>query len=73
MRGVFESNLRDFQGPDNVVNNAIKATLASDHKARFVLMNNGVTIIARVLRRTANKFHIKDFDYEWLPNKQRPF
>lgn len=61
MRGAFESNLRDFQGPDNVVNNAINNTLASDHKARFVLMNNGVTIIARVLRRTANKFHIEDF------------
>lgn len=61
MRGAFESNLRDFQGADNTVNNAIKATLASDHKARFVLMNNGVTIIARVLRRTANKFHIEDF------------
>jgi hypothetical protein len=60
MRGAFESNLRDFQG-DNVVNIAIKATLASDHKARFVLMNNGITIIARVLRRTANKFHIEDF------------
>lgn len=61
MRGIFESNLRDFQGPSNLVNNAIKDTLASDHKARFVLMNNGVTIIARVLRRTANKFHIEDF------------
>jgi hypothetical protein len=48
-RGLFESNIRDFQGY-NQVNDAIKTTLASDHKARFVLMNNGVTIIARVLR-----------------------
>jgi len=45
-RGLFESNIRDFQGY-NQVNEAIKNTLASDHKARFVLMNNGVTIIAR--------------------------
>jgi len=59
-RGLFESNIRDFQGY-NQVNDAIKATLASDHKARFVLMNNGITIIARVLRRTAHKFHIEDF------------
>jgi AIPR protein len=61
MRGIFESNLRDFQGPNNPVNNAIKETLASGHRARFVLMNNGVTIIARVLQRTAHKFHIEDF------------
>ena len=59
-RGLFESNIRDFQG-HNQVNEAIKTTLTSDHKARFVLMNNGVTIIARVLRRTAYKFHIEDF------------
>jgi hypothetical protein len=61
MRGIFESNLRDFQGPNNPVNNAIKETLGSGHRARFVLMNNGVTIIARVLQRTAHKFHIEDF------------
>jgi hypothetical protein len=60
MRGIFESNLRDFQSY-NTVNSAIKTTLESDHRARFVLMNNGVTIIARVLRRTAHKFHIEDF------------
>lgn len=57
LRAICET----FKAPDNTVNNAIKTTLASDHKARFVLMNNGVTIIARVLRRTANKFHIEDF------------
>jgi hypothetical protein len=59
-RGLFERNIRDFQGK-NPVNDAIRKTLTSDHKARFVLMNNGVTIIARVLRRTAYKFHIEDF------------
>ena len=60
-RGLFESNVRDFQGY-NQVNDAIKSTLGSDHKGRFVLMNNGVTIIARVLqRRPAHVFHIEDF------------
>lgn len=59
-RGLFESNIRDFQGY-NTVNDAIRRTLTSDHRARFVLMNNGITIIARVLRRTAYKFHIEDF------------
>lgn len=60
VRGLFESNIRDFQGY-NTVNDAISKTLDSDHKARFVLMNNGITIIARVLHRTAYKFHIGDF------------
>jgi hypothetical protein len=60
IRGLFESNLRDFQSY-NTVNTSIRQTLESDHKARFVLMNNGITIIARVLRRTAYKFHIEDF------------
>lgn len=61
MRGIFESNIRDFQGY-NAVNDAILETLDSNHKARFVLMNNGVTIIARVLTRgTGYKFHIEDF------------
>ncbi len=62
MRGIFEINLRDFQGMNNSVNIAIETTLASDHRARFVLMNNGVTIIARVMKRgTAHKFFIEDF------------
>ncbi len=60
MRQIFESNIRDFQG-SNPVNDAIKDTLQSDHRARFALMNNGVTVIARVLRRTSNRFHIEDF------------
>jgi hypothetical protein len=61
MRGMFESNIRDFQGY-NPVNDAILETLDSSHKARFVLMNNGVTIIARVLKRgTGYNFHIEDF------------
>ena len=60
MHGIFESNLRDFQKYNNV-NTAISTTLDSNHKARFLLMNNGVTIIARKLQRTAHKFHIEDF------------
>jgi hypothetical protein len=39
----------------------IGGTLTSDHKSRFALMNNGVTVIARNLQLTGNKFHIEDF------------
>jgi len=57
---VFYSNPRDWQ-EYNDVNEEIKATLQSDAKARFVLMNNGITIIARDIRPTGDKFTIEDY------------
>jgi hypothetical protein len=60
IRSIFYDNVRDWQG-DNPVNTEIGDTLKSDHKARFALMNNGVTVIARNLQLTGNKFHIEDF------------
>jgi len=57
---LFHSNPRDWQDY-NDVNNEIKATLESEAKSRFVLMNNGITIIARNVRPTGNKFIIEDF------------
>jgi AIPR protein len=59
--GLFYSNPRDWQDY-NDVNNEIKATLQSPaNKGRFVLMNNGITIIARKIRPTGNKFVIEDY------------
>jgi hypothetical protein len=57
---LFYSNPRDWQGY-NDVNEEIKNTLQSDAKARFVLMNNGITIIARDIRPTGDKFTIEDY------------
>jgi hypothetical protein len=57
---LFYSNPRDWQGY-NEVNAEIKGTLNSDGKSRFVLMNNGITIIARNVRPTGNKFVIEDY------------
>lgn len=57
---LFYSNPRDWQDY-NEVNLEIKATLESDAKNRFVLMNNGITIIARDVRPTGNKFVIEDY------------
>ncbi len=58
---IFDDNVRDWQGY-NKVNDQIKATLESDDKrARFILMNNGVTIITRILKQNASKFYIEDF------------
>ncbi len=58
--GLFYSNPRDWQ-EYNDVNSEIKETLLSDGKNRFVLMNNGITIIARDIRPTGNKFVIEDY------------
>ena len=57
---LFYDNVRDWQG-DNEVNSEIKGTLESDERARFVLMNNGITIIARTLQPTGNNFTIEDY------------
>jgi len=57
---LFYSNPRDWQDY-NEVNLEIKGTLESENKSRFVLMNNGITIIARDVRPTGNKFVIEDY------------
>jgi AIPR protein len=60
LSGLFYSNPRDWQDY-NDVNAEIKDTLKSQDKSRFVLMNNGITIIARSVRPTGNKFVIGDY------------
>jgi hypothetical protein len=61
LRGIFYDNVRDWQD-FNVVNSEMRETLASEEmRARFALMNNGVTIIAKTLRTTANRFYIEDY------------
>lgn len=57
---LFYDNVRDWQG-DNDVNIEIKDTLGSDARDRFVLMNNGITVIARELTLTGDTFHIEDY------------
>jgi len=47
-RNIFYENVRDFKGERNKVNSDISETLKStDFKDKFVLLNNGVTIVAR--------------------------
>lgn len=61
LRGIFYDNVRDWQD-FNPVNTEMRETLSADGaKARFALMNNGVTIIAKTLRTTANRFYIEDY------------
>lgn len=58
---LFYDNIRDFQG-HNAVNSEISKTLESDEgRERFSVLNNGVTLVARGLRITGNKFVVSDF------------
>jgi len=60
-KSLFTDNVRDFRGEENDVNAEIAETLRSPNKDRFPILNNGVTIVARTLTVTGDKFYIKDF------------
>ncbi|MEP7153195.1 MAG: AIPR family protein [Nitrospira sp.] len=61
LKTIFYDNVRDWQDY-NAVNSEIRQTLAATaQRKRFSLMNNGVTIIAKALRATGNRFHIEDY------------
>lgn len=61
LKGLFYDNVRDFQG-DNPVNTEIRDTLRdSAIKNSFVLLNNGVTIVAKSIQKTGSIFTIRDF------------
>jgi AIPR protein len=60
IHSIFYDNVRDWLG-ETEINVEVGNTLTSDAKARFALMNNGVTVIARALQLTGNRFHIEDF------------
>lgn len=61
LKGIFYDNVRDWQ-QYNPVNSEMRDTLQDEEsRARFCLMNNGVTLIAKTLSSTGNRFHIEDY------------
>ncbi len=60
IRGLFYDNVRDFQG-DNPVNLEMEETLKTVEQQLFVLMNNGVTIVADSISKTGDLFTIEDY------------
>jgi hypothetical protein len=60
IQSLFHENVRDWQGY-NRINDEIRQTLQSGARDRFVLMNNGVTIVAKSLHTTGHKFTMSDF------------
>ena len=61
LRGLFNENVRDFQG-DNSVNKEIEETLQNDAKKAFVLMNNGITIVSEEASSTGDRFTLTGFN-----------
>ena len=60
IESLFYDNVRGYEGY-NDINSEIRETLTSAESDRFVLMNNGVTIIAKGLLTTGDKFTMNDF------------
>jgi hypothetical protein len=58
--GIFYDNVRDWQDY-NEVNSGIRDTILSEKRPRFVLMNNGVTIIARGFKQVGDTLTIENF------------
>ena len=58
-KNVFYDNVRDYQG-DNEVNLEIAETIKSAAN-KFILLNNGVTIICKKLTNLRNKFTLTDY------------
>jgi hypothetical protein len=60
-KSLFYDNVRDFQG-ENSVNSGIEETIkSSQRKDSFVLLNNGITVVAKTLNRTGSIFTISDY------------
>lgn len=61
LRSLFYDNVRDWQD-FNRVNDKIRKTIESEYdRPRFALMNNGITLIAKKMRGTGNRFSIEDY------------
>ena len=61
-KSLFTDNVRDFQGDRNAVNNDIRRTLQNPaNRERFVILNNGITIVARDLQLTRDNVTVTDY------------
>ncbi|GGZ54409.1 AIPR family protein [Paraglaciecola chathamensis] len=62
-KNLFYENVRDFQGQNNAVNSEISGTLTDEKKIdKFLLLNNGVTIVAKEFSNIrSNEYEICDY------------
>lgn len=60
--GIFDQNIRDFEGVSNDVNTKMRETLQSNSsRPRFGVMNNGVTVIAKEMNPAADSYVLRDY------------
>ena len=60
-KSIFYDNIRDFQGY-NPVNKEINETVTRDNlKDKFVLFNNGITIVAKSVNKVGTSFKLIDY------------
>jgi len=61
IKTIFYDNVRDFQGY-NKVNSGIRKTIKEKStNDKFVLLNNGITIVAKTLNKVGSAFKITEF------------
>ena len=61
IKSILYDNVRDFQG-ENDVNVEIAETLNSSEADKFVILNNGITIICKELKNiVCNQFSLEDY------------
>jgi hypothetical protein len=59
---VFQENVRAYLGEENVVNSSILNTLQhAQHRDRFCILNNGITVISPDIRVQAGTISLYDF------------
>ncbi|EMG35641.1 AIPR protein [Desulfocurvibacter africanus PCS] len=59
-KNTFSDNIRDYMGHSNV-NEEISTTIQDDTKKKyFILLNNGITAVARKIKRTKNNLIIEN-------------
>lgn len=61
-KGLFYDNVRDFLGTENSVNKDIETTIRSTNQRNlFSVLNNGVTLVARRVVPSGDRFEISGF------------
>jgi hypothetical protein len=61
LSSIFYDNVRDWQGLNDVNKGMYDTLTTAGSRPRFVLMNNGVTVIAKKVRPTGDKLILEDY------------
>lgn len=59
-KSVFFDNVRDYD-PESKINKEISSTLQRGEGDDFIFRNNGITVVAKSIDRTGDRFRIEDY------------